>query len=257
MSATDNHPAGPVSLAATPHHRRPATLDTMVASVERRVAQAAHKTGRFALSSRVHAALHEVLREAFVPPEIKRFAYITHPLPIGFHQTMPEPFIIALMTELLDLGSHDSVLEIGTGSGYQTAILARLAKHVYSIELVPELATYAKAALMRLNYKNITLRVGNGVGGWPEHAPYDAILITAPTPEIDPKLIDQLKPAGRLVAAVGPTDSEQILTTVTKLEDGRITRNRLLDVHLAPTPQHPDVHEAAETPHPAAGSPAT
>lgn len=243
MNAVDPRLADHGKSTAQPRQRVHATLDSMAAAVERQIAHVAHHTGRLALSSRVHAALHMVLREAFVPPEIKQFAYIAHALPIGFGQTMPEPFIIALMTELLDIGTHDTVLEIGTGSGYQTAILAKLAHHVYSVELVPQLAAYARAALHRLGYDNVTLHAGDGVAGWPEHAPYNAILVTTPTLEIATELLDQLKPGGRLVVPVGRADGEQMLTVVVKQEDGRIVRNRLLAVQLAPRPSHPETHE--------------
>jgi len=248
---TDSHPHATDPAKHAEHHivRPHATLDTMVMSIEHQIANTGHRTGCLALSHRVHDALHSVLREAFVPPEIRQFAYISHALPIGHRQTMPEPFLIALMTELLDLEPQDIVLEIGTGSGYQTAILAKLTHKVYSIELVPQLAGQAQATLQHLGYANVEMRTGDGAAGWPEHGPYDAIVMTAPTPEIPPALIDQLKPGGHLVAAVGPADDKQTLTTVFKQQNGQVARNRLLTVQLVPPP-----HPAAAAQHAAAAA---
>jgi len=246
---SDPHPPATGPAKHADHHvtRPHATLDTMVMAIEHQIASTGHRTGCLALSHRVHDALHSVLREAFVPPEIRQFAYISHALPIGYRQTMPEPFLVALMTELLDLEPQDTVLEIGTGSGYQTAILAKLSHKVFSIELVPQLAGIAEATLKRLGYANVEMRTGDGAAGWPEHGPYDAIVITAPTPEIPPALIDQLKPGGHLVAAVGPADANQTLTAIFKQHNGQIARNRLLAVQLVPPP-HPEAaqqHAAA------------
>ena len=247
MSAPTPHPKQPARHLEPPEAPPVATLDTMVMAVDHQIASTGHRTGQLALSHRVRDALHSVLREAFVPPEIHRYAYIAHALPIGYRQIMPEPFLIALMTELLDLEPQDNVLEVGTGSGYQTAILAKLTHKVYSLELVPQLAERARATLERLHYTNIELKAGDGATGWPEHAPYDAILIGTPTREIAPALLDQLKPGGRLVAAIGPADGEQALTVVFKQHDGHLARNRLLSVELTPPP-----HPAADKQHKAA-----
>jgi len=241
---TEPHPN--LARPAAPHGApgaRHATLDTMVTAIEHQMQSTGHRTGRLALSQRVREALHSVLREAFVPPEIRQYAYVSHALPIGFRQTMPEPFLSALMTDLLDLKPDDTVLEVGTGSGYQTAILAKLAHKVYSIELVPQLANLAQATLKHLHYTNVEIRTGDAVTGWPEHAPYDAILITAPIEEIPTALLDQLKPSGHLVAAVGRADAEQTLTSVLKQRDGKLSRNRLLHVQLVPPP-HPAAAQA-------------
>lgn len=152
---------------------------------------------------RVLAAMERVPRHLFVPPEAAEQAYEDYPLPIGMEQTISQPYIVALMTEALALEPTDRVLEIGTGSGYQTAILAELAKEVYSIEVVDALGQTARARLETLEYKNIQVRVGDGYRGWPEAAPFDAIIVTAAPQEIPRGLVDQLADAGRMVVPVG------------------------------------------------------
>ncbi len=247
MTTPAPHPSHPAKHLEPPDTRPHATVDTMLTAVEHQIASTGHRTGQLALSHRVRDALHSVLRDAFVPPEIRQYAYVSHALPIGFRQVMPEPFLIALMTELLDLEPQDTVLEVCTGSGYQTAILAKLTHKVYTIELVPQLAVYARTTLQRLNYTNVELKTGDGASGWPEHGPYDAILIGTPTEDISAALLDQLKPGGRLVAAIGKPDGDQNLTVVFKQRDGHLARNRLMTVQLTPPP-HPHAaqqHQAA------------
>ena len=148
-------------------------------------------------------AMRETLREQFMPPGVRSFAYQDQPVPIGYGQTMSQPYIVAFMTETLDVTKAHRVLEIGTGSGYQAAILSSLAKEVYTIEIVEELAQSASAVLNRLGYHNVVVRHGDGYGGWPDQAPFDRIVLTAAPPELPTTLIDQLKPGGKLLAPVG------------------------------------------------------
>ena len=183
-------------------------------------------------SPEVLAAMRDVAREHFVPASFRAQAYEDHPLPIGFSQTISQPFIVGLMTELLDLKKHHRVLEIGTGSGYQAAILSRLAGEVYSIEIVPELARSAVKTLSSLGVGNVTVREGDGYGGWPVKAPFDRIILTAAPPGIPQALVDQLRPGGRLVAPVGVSD--QNLVVVEKSADGKTTTRSVLPVRFVP-----------------------
>jgi protein-L-isoaspartate(D-aspartate) O-methyltransferase len=175
-----------------------------------------------------------VPRHAYVHEDDEVVAYLNRPLPIGHGQTISQPFIVALMTDLLDLEPRDRVLEIGTGSGYQTAVLAELAERVYSIEAVPELATRARLRLEAAGYRNIEIRAGDGRLGWPEAAPFDAILVTAAAKEIPPALIEQLKPGGRLVIPVGPVAGPQTLYRGVRERGGRFVCARLLPVAFVP-----------------------
>src|SRR6478736_4615226 len=156
-------------------------------------------TGRSALSPQTMSAVAKVKREAFVSPGSEPAAYDNRPLPIGHGQTISQPFIVALMTELLDLGANDTVLEVGTGSGYQAAVLAEIAGRVCSIEVIPELAARAATALAAQDYSNIELRTGDGGLGWSERAPFDAIIVTAAAADLPPALLEQLGPGGRMV----------------------------------------------------------
>ncbi len=186
------------------------------------------------MDPRVLSAITKVPREEFVRFEDRNLAYNNSPLPIGFGQTISQPFIVALMTDLLDLDKDSIMLEIGTGSGYQTAILAELVKKVYSIELVVPLAEQARARLSDLEYQNVEIKVANGYAGWPECAPYDGILVTAAVPDIPPILIEQLKFGGRLVAPVGLPSSRQDLIRLIKKERGQVLRESLLAVSFVP-----------------------
>ena len=177
-------------------------------------------------------AMRSVPRHLFVPASVSQLAYNDQPLPIGFGQTISQPYIVALMTELLDLKRDQTVLEIGTGSGYQAAVLSLLARQVYSIELVPELALSAAQRLLNLGYRNVVVKAGDGYAGWPDKAPFDRIILTAAPPEIPQALIQQLKRGGKLVAPVGRAD--QALILLTKGLDGRIKQRSVLPVRFVP-----------------------
>jgi protein-L-isoaspartate(D-aspartate) O-methyltransferase len=206
----------------------------LLVEIEAEARATARWTGRDRLSPRVAAALAKVRREAFVPPGAVVAAYDNRPLPIGHGQTISQPFVVALMTELLDLGPQDSVLEIGTGSGYQAAVLAELAGSVCSIEVIPELAATAAKALAQEGYTNVMLCTGDGGLGWPERAPFDAIIVTAAAPAIPPALIAQLRPGGRMVIPVGPRDGDQELVLITKSATGEVTQRSILPVAFVP-----------------------
>jgi protein-L-isoaspartate(D-aspartate) O-methyltransferase len=192
------------------------------------------ETGRASLSERVMEAMAKVPRHEFVPASERRSAYANRPLPIGMGQTISQPFIVALMTDLMEVRAGDRVLEVGTGSGYQAALLAELAGTVYTIEIVEPLAREAAERLKRLGYRNVETRVGDGYKGWPEFAPFDAIMVTAAPREVPQPLVDQLKPGGRLVVPVGGQAAVQSLLLVEKQPDGRITRRNVLGVRFVP-----------------------
>jgi protein-L-isoaspartate(D-aspartate) O-methyltransferase len=189
---------------------------------------------------RVLAALQEVPRHLFVLPGEQSQAYEDHPLPIGSGQTISQPYVVALMTALAAVGPQARVLEIGTGSGYQAAVLSRLAGEVYSIEIVPDLAGRALGALARLGYDNVHVRIGDGYRGWPEAAPFDAIVLTAAPPSVPPPLIAQLAAGGRMVVPVG--EHEQDLMLLVRQADGTVRQEKILPVRFVPMTgeaQHP------------------
>jgi protein-L-isoaspartate(D-aspartate) O-methyltransferase len=181
---------------------------------------------------RVLAAMRHVPRHLFVDASERAHAYEDHPLPIAGHQTISQPYIVALMTELAEITPNEKVLEIGTGSGYQSAVLSRLAREVYSIEIVPDLARESAERLRTLGYPNVTVREGDGYRGWPEHAPFDAIIVTAAPVSIPQPLLDQLAPGGRMVIPVGSFFQE--LKVLSKDRNGRITEKDILPVRFVP-----------------------
>jgi protein-L-isoaspartate(D-aspartate) O-methyltransferase len=206
----------------------------LIEEIEQVVLATARWTRRAQLAPRVIQALHAVRREAYVPPARRMEAYANHPLPIGHGQTISQPFIVALMTDLLDLHPDHMVLEIGTGSGYQTAVLAALVRQVYSIEVIPELSARAGQALAGEHVGNVALRVGNGSPGWPEHAPYDGIIVTAAAATVPPALIGQLRPGGRMIIPLGLPHDRQMLTLVSKDAGGAMARRDMLPVAFVP-----------------------
>jgi len=192
----------------------------------------ADRTGRTAFDDRVMGVMRKVPRHEFVPAELRHLAYIDSPLPIGFEKTISQPFIVALMTDLLDLQSTDKVLEIGTGLGYQSAILAELVAKVYTIEIIEELAAEAKRRLQRLGYRNIDFRQGDGSHGWPQHAPFDKMIVTAAPDLIPASLITQLKAGGRMIIPAGVEDAQQLLL-VEKDGNGRTRSKELIPVRFS------------------------
>ncbi|MFZ5523877.1 MAG: protein-L-isoaspartate(D-aspartate) O-methyltransferase [Pseudomonadota bacterium] len=197
-------------------------------------ATSAYSGGRSALGPNVIAALEKVERHRFVPAVLASSAYLNRPLPIGYGQTISQPFIVALMTELMRVGDGDKVLEVGTGSGYQAAVLAELAQSVYSIEIIEPLGQQAGERLKSLGYRNVRTRVGDGYYGWPEAAPFDAIMVTAAASHVPPPLIKQLKPGGRMVIPLGTQFMTQFLMLVEKQQDGSVTTRQILPVRFVP-----------------------
>ncbi len=198
----------------------------------------AHETGRPGLDRRVLDAMAKVPRHEFVPLAQRRSAYRNRPLSIGAGQTISQPFIVALMTDLLGLKPDDSVLEIGTGCGYQAAVLAELAHEVYTIEIVESLGKGAAKTLQRLGYANVHTKIGDGYQGWAEHAPYDAIIVTAAPDHVPPALVEQLKPGGRLVIPVGKLFQE--LMVISKNADGTTTHKQIVPVQFVPLTRDKD-----------------
>ena len=187
-----------------------------------------------ALDPRVMKAMGKVLRHKFVPTSEQRYAYHNRPLPIGYGQTISQPYIVAIMTDLLKPASDNKVLEIGTGSGYQAAILAELVEQVYSIEIIKPLGEQATRRLSRLGYDNVTTKIGDGYYGWQENAPFDSIVVTAVASHIPPPLIKQLKVGGHMVIPVGSRFLTQQLLLVTKKEGGKIATRQILPVRFVP-----------------------
>ena len=182
-------------------------------------------------SPEVLNAMGRVPRERFVPEDVRAFAYDDRPLPIGLGQTISQPYIVAYMTQALELQRDHVVLEIGTGSGYQTAVLAEIAKQVHSIEIVPDLAARARKTLTEAGYRNVEVRAGNGYRGWPDRAPFHRIIVTAAPPEIPQALVDQLAPGGIMVVPVGTSEQEMVI--VTKTPAG-VTQKKTIPVRFVP-----------------------
>jgi len=206
----------------------------MVEEIAAMARETGAETGRPRFGDAVMAAMRKVPRHRFVPFLQEIFAYDNRPLPIGESQTISQPYIVALMTDFLDLKSGDTVLEVGTGSGYQAAVLAELAAKVYTIEIVEPLGKRATRLLRELGYRNVEVRIGDGYNGWPEAAPFDSIIVTAAPGEIPKPLVDQLKPGGRMVIPVGGTHDAQQLLLVEKQPDGTTATKRTLPVRFVP-----------------------
>ena len=206
----------------------------MVRQIERHVHETADSLGRETLDPRVIAALSTTPRHEFVPPALVDRAYENRPLPIGNDQTISQPFIVAIMTDLLDLGDDCVALDIGTGSGYQAAILATLCTEVWSIEIVPPLGRAASARLTRLGYSNVNVRIGDGFAGWPEHAPFDAIIVAATGDALPPPLLAQLKRGGRMVMPVRGKNGGEMLVVATKDENGNVSTQDIFPVRFVP-----------------------
>jgi len=204
----------------------------MVEQIVAETEMLASQLGRSTLADRVIEVMGRVPRHTFVPAEVQPFAYLNTPLPISHGKTISQPFIVALMTDLLDVRDDTVVLEIGTGFGYQAAILAELARQVYSVEIIEGIAAQGKKRLTSLGYKNIALRLGNGSLGWPDHAPYDRIMVTAAPDLIPPSLLQQLKPSGKMVIPSGIPDQQQLLL-VEKNDQGRISTREILAVRFS------------------------
>lgn len=205
----------------------------MIADIAQMARDTARETGRGVFDARVMAALGKVERHRFMPPAQSAHAYENQPLPIGHEQTISQPYIVALMTDLLNIKPGDKVLEIGTGLGYQAAVLAELARAVYTIEIVEPLGRSAAGMLAAAGYWNVQPRIGDGYRGWPEEAPFDAIMVTAAAPEVPQPLLDQLKAGGRLVIPLGARGA-QSLYVLEKDVHGGITRRKIIDVRFVP-----------------------
>ncbi len=186
------------------------------------------------VDEKVLAAMGKVERHLFVPENMRSAAYTDGPLPIGYGQTISQPYIVAYMTQLLQLEPEHSVLEVGTGSGYQAAVLAELVNAVYSIEIVLPLAETAQRTLAEAGYDTVTVRGGDGYAGWPEQAPFDRIIVTAAPDHVPQPLVEQLKPGGRLVLPVGPQGWTQQLMVITKHDDGTISKQEVMAVGFVP-----------------------
>ena len=208
-------------------------LQTMIEEIANDAAATAEYTGRDAFSPRVMAAMAKAPRHEFVPPSEERYAYVNNALPIGHGQTISQPYIVALMTELLDPRPHHVVLEIGTGSGYQAAVLSELVRWVYSIEVIPELADAARERLQRLGYRNVSVSTGDGNEGWLEHAPFDGIIVTAAARVVPDALVTQLRNGGRLAIPIGQPQRQDLIL-IEKSEDGAIRERSLLPVAFVP-----------------------
>lgn len=211
-----------------------AARQQLVKIIEADVKSTSSYLGTDELAPEVLGSIGQVPRHEFVPEDEKPYAYENRPLPIGGGQTISQPYIVAIMTDLLNISSNSKVLELGTGSGYQAAILSGLVDKVYTIEIIETLGEKAKKRLKRLGYDNVTVRIGDGYYGWEEHGPFDAIIVTAAGSHIPPPLIKQLKPGGRMVIPVGSRFMTQQLLLVLKDKDEKITTRQILPVRFVP-----------------------
>jgi len=206
----------------------------MIDEIREDVRSTSRETGRMALDSRVINALRTIPRHLFVPENLRNAAYANRPLPIGHGQTISQPYIVALMTDLLRVDRDDVVLEVGTGSGYQAAVLSPLVRQVHTVEIIAPLAQQAKARLQTLGYKNVVVRHADGYNGWKEAAPFDAIIVTAAATHVPPPLIQQLKPGGRMIIPVGGPFATQSLMLVEKTKAGKVRTRQVLPVMFVP-----------------------
>ncbi len=209
------------------------TMTGMIDAIRDDVRRTRSITGVAQLDPRVVQAMQDVPRDEFVPERAKTAAYVNRPLPIGHGQTISQPYIVAIMTHLMDTEPGDRVLEIGTGSGYQAAVLAEIVDTVYTIEIIPELAESADERLQRLGFGNVHVKAGDGWYGWPDAAPFDAIIVTAVGEDVPDKLVNQLRPGGHMVLPIG-TDWDQNLAVVEKADDGEISMRYVLPVRFVP-----------------------
>ena len=209
-------------------------IDAMLQTIEAECRVTQGFTGLSSLRPEVMAAMRLVSRQEFVPPNLTVMAYENSPLPIGNGQTISQPFIVALMTDLLCPEKGDVILEVGAGSGYQAAILSRLVKQVYTLEIIPALAEKAAEVLQRLGYENVEVRQGDGYKGWPEHAPFDGIIVTAAASHVPPALQEQLKPGGKLIIPIGLPYSFQELLVLEKDQKGIFSTRNVLSVSFVP-----------------------
>ncbi|MEN8167289.1 MAG: protein-L-isoaspartate(D-aspartate) O-methyltransferase [Pseudomonadota bacterium] len=212
--------------------------EEMLREIEREVEYTRRMIGREVLGKRVMAAMKTVPRHEFVPSSVVSQAYYNGPLPIGYGQTISQPYIVALMTDLLEPQADDRVLEVGTGSGYQAAVLSRVVQQVYTLEIIEPLARQAEERFKRLDYRNIACRVSDGYDGWREESPFDGIIVTAASPNIPPPLVEQLKPGGRLVIPVGQPYFHQELMVVEKDAQGKSSVTDVLGVSFVPLTRH-------------------
>jgi protein-L-isoaspartate(D-aspartate) O-methyltransferase len=206
----------------------------MVKEIESDAHYTSLETGRATFSPQVMAVMGKVPRHQFVPRNVREAAYENRPLPIGYGQTISQPYIVALMTDLLEVDKNARVLEVGTGSGYQAAVLAELVDQVYTMEIIQPLGAQATKRLARLGYQNAHVRIGDGYYGWKEHAPYDAIIVTAAASHVPPPLVEQLKPNGKLVIPVGGRFMTQQLMLVQKTQAGSVKTRQMLPVQFVP-----------------------
>jgi protein-L-isoaspartate(D-aspartate) O-methyltransferase len=218
--------------------------ENLLAEIQAEAQLTASYTGRAAFSPRVLDVMGQVPRHEFVPVELKPYAYLNRPLPIGFDKTISQPYIVALMTDMLEVEPEDRVLEIGAGAGYQAAVLAALARHVYTVDIVEQLGLAAERRLRRLGYDNVSVRIANGYYGWPEHGPYEKIIVTAACELIPPPLIEQLKRGGRMVLPTGIPD-KQTLTLLEKSPTGSLSTRDLLPVRFSELEEPGDQFGAA------------
>jgi protein-L-isoaspartate(D-aspartate) O-methyltransferase len=206
----------------------------LVADIDQMYAETRAETGLAAMAPRVRAAIGKVERHRLIPQDQAHLAYRNHPLPIGHSQTISQPYIVALSTDLLAPEPAQVVLEVGTGSGYQAAVLAEIVRQVYTIEIVEPLGRAAQSRLAALGYKNIEVRIGDGYKGWPEKGPFDGIVVTAAAPRVPQALVDQLKPGGRMVIPIGERWEVQQLLLITRKADGTLQQKNVLPVRFVP-----------------------